>query len=86
MNSTDRRDHDNGDEERHERIIDVSGTEPMVVEDEDTGYPYLSQGTERVRVFVAGGGARTCAIPAILILLLICCSCIAFWSLTDNLF
>jgi len=68
-----------------ERIIDVSGQDPVVVED-DAGYPFFTGGTERVRVFVASGGTRACAIPLALILLLLCCSCIVFWSLTDNLF
>jgi hypothetical protein len=67
------------------RIIDVSGDRPVVVE-EESGFPFVSSGAERIRVFTASGGPRTCAIPLIVILLLLCCSCIAIWSLTDNIF
>lgn len=67
-----------------ERIIDVSDREPVIVEDESR-LPFFAAGTERVRVYTAGGG-RACAIPAIVILLLICCACAGFWVLVDNFF
>jgi hypothetical protein len=39
-----------------------------------------------VRVFTTRGSARTCAVPVILILLLICCACVGLWVLVDNFF
>lgn len=85
MDDSERQDRDAAGRRREERIIDVSGKEPVIVE-EESGFPYISSGAERIRVYTATGGARTCAIPLIVILLLLCCSCIGIWSLTDNIF
>lgn len=85
MTDSERPDHDSDRRSHPERVIDVSGHEPVVVE-EDPAYPTFAGGTERIRVFVASGGRKTCVIPILAILLLLCCSCIVFWSLTDNLF
>lgn len=85
MNDSERPECGDDDRPQPERVIDVSGRDPVIVED-NTGYPSFAGGTERVRVFVASGGRKTCAIPLALILLLLCCSCIVFWTLTDNLF
>jgi hypothetical protein len=71
--------------ESGERIIDVSSREPMIVEDDERA-PYFARGPERVRVYVASGGARTCVVPIALVLLLICCACAAFWIAADNFF
>lgn len=85
MTDSERPDHDPDRRANPEQVIDVSGREPVVVE-EDSAYPSFAGGTERIRVFVASGGRKTCAIPILVIFLLLCCSCIVFWSLTDNLF
>ncbi len=70
---------------RRERIIDVSSDDPIVVENE-AQFPFSGYAPERLRVFVAGGDRRTCAIPIILILLALCCACVGFWVLADNIF
>ena len=76
----------NEDERRPaERIIDVSNREPVLVEDDERP-PFYASGVERGRIFVAGGGTRACAIPAVLILLLTCCACVGLWVLVDNFF
>ena len=85
MDESERRNREAAERPGTGRIIDVSGDRPVVVE-EESGFPFVSSGAERIRVFTASGGPRTCAIPLIVILLLLCCSCIAIWSLTDNLF
>jgi hypothetical protein len=85
MDDSERRDPEVRDRQPAGRIIDVSGERPVIVEDE-ASFPYFSSGVERMRVYTATGGARTCAIPLIVILLLLCCGCVAVWSLTDNLF
>jgi hypothetical protein len=90
MSGSDERDERdlNGDEEdprERRRVIDVSDREPVVVEREPE-FPFAGYAPERMRVYVAQGGRRACAIPLILILLILCCACISFWILTDNLF
>lgn len=85
MDESGRRDPESANRPGEGRIIDVSGKDPVIVED-DSGFPYISSGAERIRVYTATGGARTCVVPLIVVLLLICCSCIAIWSLTDNIF
>lgn len=64
-----------------ETVIDVSSDEPEIVGEERAG-----SGFSNVRVYVAQGGAKTCLIPVGLFLLLLCCACIGFWAVTDNLF
>lgn len=85
MHDSEQPEHNAGDRSQPERVIDISGEDPVVIDDE-SGYPSFAGGAERVRVFVAGGNSRTCVIPLLVILLLLCCSCIVLWSLTDNLF
>ena len=87
MDDSDRREPDATPDDRRPsgRIIDVSGERPVIVEDE-AGFPYISSGAKRIRIYTATGGARTCIIPLIVILLLLCCTCIAVWTLTDNIF
>ena len=74
--------HDNQLE--RDRVIDVTGEQPVVVE-ESGGFSTFTESADRVRVFVASGDRRTCAIPIIVIILMTCCSCIVLWSLADNL-
>jgi hypothetical protein len=90
MHDADDRNRSTSDDEEHppprrEVIIDVSEREPVVVEREPE-FPFAGYAPERVRVFVAGGNRRTCAIPIILILLALCCACLGFWVVADNLF
>lgn len=90
--------HDRGDrnnsaedsrpEPPREKIIDVSGPDPVIVErvDDATDFPFAGYAPERVRVFVSGGGKRACAIPVIFILLTFCCACIGLYAIADNIF
>lgn len=66
---------------QRETIIDVSSDRPEIVGEERPDH-----GFSNVRVYVAQGGAKTCLIPVGLLLLLLCCACIGFWAVTDNLF
>jgi hypothetical protein len=77
----------NDDDEQRpgKRIIDVSSREPVIIEAGERA-PFFAGGAELVRVFTSRGSARTCAIPVILILLLICCACVGLWVLVDNFF
>ena len=65
------------------RVIDVSDSEPVVIEQD---FPVAGYAPERVRVYVARGGRASCAVPVVVVLLLICCACLGFWVLADNLF
>ncbi len=86
MDDSGRREPDHLRQPDRGRIIDVSGDDPVIVTDEGSDSPSIFSNAERIRVFTTTGGARTCAIPLIVILILLCCSCIAVWSLTDNIF
>ena len=71
-----------------EQIIDVSGHDPVIVEsvDDEADFPFASYAPERVRVFAASGGSRACVIPILFIVLTLCCACIGFYAVADNIF
>jgi len=85
MSDFDERDRyeDEDDLRPRRRVIDVSEGDPVVVEQE---FPFAGYAPERVRVYVSRSSRASCAIPLVVVLLVLCCGCVGFWVLADNLF
>ena len=81
-------DSDDRSDSPREQIIDVSGGDPVIVDsaEDAADFPFAGYAPERVRVFVASGGNRACAIPIVFILLTLCCACIGLYAVADNIF
>ena len=75
-------------------VIDVSGGQPRVLEEEQPAGPFGNRfpggfttvRVEQGRVFVTQGSRRNCLIVAAAGLLLVCCMCWVLWSIPARLF
>lgn len=68
-------------------IIDVSDDEAEIV----TGREGQSRTFQETyigpaRIYVTGGGSRSCLIFVVVALLLACCVCVGWWTVADNIF
>jgi hypothetical protein len=82
------------DESDEETIIDVSGDQPRVLDEEQLSGPFGGriQGgfttvrVEQGRVVVSQGNRLTCLLVLVATILFVCCSCWFFWWIPARLF
>ena len=79
------------DQPDDETVIDVSGDQPRVLDEEQPAGPFWQGGFTTIRldqrgVTVSRGGRRGCLIIALLALLLVCCVCWVFWMAIGSIF
>lgn len=67
-------------------IIDVSDGDSEVIIEGQQDQPFASSYIGRTRVYVAQGSNRGCLIPIAVVLLLVCCACIGWWTVWDSIF
>jgi hypothetical protein len=73
------------DENPGPTIIDVTEGRPEIVAEERApSGGFVTTQFGRTRVYVAQSGTRACLVPLAVVLLLLCCACVGFWTLVDQ--
>ncbi|HEX2280818.1 MAG TPA: zinc-ribbon domain-containing protein [Thermomicrobiales bacterium] len=68
-------------------IIDVSdGDSEVVIEDTERDRSFSGTYIGPARVYVTSSGNRGCLIIVAVVLLAVCCVCVGWWTVADNIF
>ena len=68
-------------------VIDISDDEAEVIVGQEGRFrTFRGEYIGPARVYVTGGGSRSCLIIVIAAILLACCTCIGWWTVADSLF
>jgi hypothetical protein len=68
-------------------IIDVSDDEAeVVIHSGGRTRSFQETYVGPARIYVTGGGSRSCLIIVVIAILLACCVCVGWWTVADNIF
>lgn len=68
-------------------IIDISDSDSdVVVEDDPRDRTFSGTYIGPARVYVTSGGNRGCLIVVAVVFLALCCVCVGWWTVADNIF
>lgn len=67
-------------------IIDVSDDHAEIITGDEEGSRAFGNYAGQARVYVTGGGSRSCLVFIVVALLAACCVCVGWWTVADSLF